>query len=409
MIRSHRGVTIPTHNAPRPFLRAMTGLVLLLALALPAAAQEEPPRFLLERIVVEGLRRAGSDRLVVAESLLREGSAYSEDDLRQAVFRIKRLPFILDAEFALRKGSERGRYELVIGVEEVKPYFLQLSTDVDLRENRFDRFEDRVTDTGIVGLRYFVNPHDLAYAAWNPDGLVNLGYTRFNLFGRGGYASLQSSFRQSDSDVDVSLVVAVPLVGNHALRSTSSWNETDFSHGWQQGVEWLYNTTDDPLLPTEGVEASARVAYGDGRLEFRESSTGPTETQRRRADELSLNGRKVWAWTSRQSVSVGGNAFLSRNREDHAQHGLPAGTLRKFYGAGVDVGYAWSVWRTQGIGVRRDLRLEVGTSYIDERADPAFIVDRSRAWGANLGIVFRNAWSLIRLTFHYFRQVGDGH
>src|SRR6185436_3476667 len=200
-------------------------------------------------------------------------------------------------------------------------------------EHRFrGSFTDRISDTGIVGLRYFVNPHDLAYAAWNPDGLVNLGYTRFNLFGRGGYASLQSSFQPSTSDVDVSLVVALPLVGNHAVRSTTSWNENDFSRGWQQGVEWLYNTTDDPLLPTEGVEASARVAYGDGRLEIRDLSTGTPKTQRRRSDEVSLVGRKVWAWTSRQSVSVGANAFLSRNREDRPQPGLPAGTQRKFYG-----------------------------------------------------------------------------
>src|SRR6185436_8698122 len=106
-------------------------------------------------------------------------------------------------------------------------------------EHRFrGSFTDRISDTGIVGLRYFVNSHDLAFAAWNPDGLVNLGYTRFNLFGHGGYASLQTTFQPSESGFDLSLVAAVPVVGNHAVRSTTSWSESDFSRGWQQGFEW---------------------------------------------------------------------------------------------------------------------------------------------------------------------------
>jgi hypothetical protein len=52
--------------------------------------------------------------------------------------------------------------------------------------------------------------------------------------------------------------------------------------------------------------------------------------------------------------------------------------------------------------------MEVGAAYSDQRSDPTFFVDRSRSWGANLGVVFRNAWSLIRLTFHYTKRLGDG-
>jgi len=62
-----------------------------------------------------------SPQIVIAESLLREGAEYSEDDLRAASARLRRLPFLLSADFALEKGSERGRYLLAISVVAVAP------------------------------------------------------------------------------------------------------------------------------------------------------------------------------------------------------------------------------------------------------------------------------------------------
>lgn len=412
MIRSGRGAPIPTPSLRRPTPRALLALALSLLAALAAApgrAQEEPPRFLLERIAVEGMRRAGADRLVVAESQLREGSSYSEDDLRQAVYRIKRLPFILDAEFALRKGSERGRYELVIGVEEVKPIFFQFTADFELSERpqSIGSFRDRLVDNGLVGGRYFVNSHDLVFAAWNPDGFVNLGYTRFNLFGRGGYASLQASGESDGTYRSVALTAAVPVSGNHAVRATTSWFGSDFSTAWGQSLEWLYTSTDDPLLPSSGVEGAVRASYDTGEVKqvFREDGTVGTLGER--AVGLSASVRKHWPLSLRQSASLGAGSSYSRNRADQAGFGGPAGAERKSYGSGVDVGYAVSLMRTQGFGPRRDLRLEVGASYSDQRFDSVFFLDRSRAWGANLGVVFRNAWSLIRLSFRYSRLIGD--
>lgn len=410
MIRSAGGAPIPTPILSRLRARALVGLALGLAMAAPAIAQEEPPRFMLERIAVEGLRRAGADRLVVAESLLREGSSYSEDDLRLAVYRIKRLPFILDADFTLRKGSERGRYELLIGVEEVKPYFLQYFADYELSERPggLASFRDRLSDSGIVGARYFVNSHDLAFAAWNPDGFVNLGYTRFNLFGRGGYASLQASVHSGGSDRNLSLTAAVPIAGNHAVRSTTSWFESDFSSSWGQGLEWLYTTTDDPLLPSEGVESSVSANYNSGRLKRILRDDGTVGPLGERGVGMSAGGRRHWPLTLRQSVSLGANAFYGRHRADRENLGVPAGVEQKTYGSAVNVGYAVGLLRTRGVGPRRDLRFETGLFYSDQRFDSSFFLDRSRSWGANLGLVFRNAWSLIRLSFRYSRQIGDG-
>jgi hypothetical protein len=107
-------------------IRSFLSLALLVLAALPAAAQEEPPpetaRFLIETISVEGPKEAAAN-IVKAETLLRPGETYTETQLRLAIYRVHRLPFVLDANFALRKGSRRGAYELVISVQPARWFF----------------------------------------------------------------------------------------------------------------------------------------------------------------------------------------------------------------------------------------------------------------------------------------------
>src|SRR6476661_6584206 len=100
--------------------RRLVNAFMLMAIALPALAQEAAPgRFVIERIEVRNAQRVAT-RVIVAETTLREGSEYSEDDVRAAVERVNRLPFILSAEFALENGTAEGRRVLVINVTEMK-------------------------------------------------------------------------------------------------------------------------------------------------------------------------------------------------------------------------------------------------------------------------------------------------
>ena len=107
------------------FLRAVAILLAFLAGGLPARGDEqapEPTHFLIEKITVEGPKEAAAN-IVRAETLLRAGETYSEDQLRQAVYRVRRIPFVLDATFSLRKGSQRGAYELLIEVTPARWFF----------------------------------------------------------------------------------------------------------------------------------------------------------------------------------------------------------------------------------------------------------------------------------------------
>lgn len=196
---------------------ALFGLVLLaLIKALDARAQTgvpEIPLFTIERIEVEGVKVA-SPQTVIAESLLELGKSYTENEFKRAIYRINRLPFVIKAEFSLRKGSERGRYILVITVIEVKRFFFGVdvwgkvagprinyedysdfgvSSDLtDHRENKAIRYQ------GIAGMRVFLSPYTeatlattgLSYASTSDVTKIGVdaeaGLTFYNVFQKGG-------------------------------------------------------------------------------------------------------------------------------------------------------------------------------------------------------------------------------
>ena len=78
-------------------------------------------------VTIQGIEVRGAQRvpprIIVAETLLREGKDYSEDEVRDAVARVNRLPFVAAADYAMQNGV------LVINVTEVR----RLSFLVDAR------------------------------------------------------------------------------------------------------------------------------------------------------------------------------------------------------------------------------------------------------------------------------------
>ena len=305
-----------------------SGLFLLvvlavLGIALPAVAQTaDPPRFLLESIVVEGVQRDAVREIVAAESLLQPGREYSEQELREAVYRVKRLPFVMDAEFSLRKGGERGSYQLVITVEETRLLFY--SVDVFgsyFRDDPFRQHEHASWDAGATaGGRWFVGSQGMVFGSvQGVDGAgataAQAGYTRYNLFGRGGFASLVLGTDVGDNDdrLDVhqgSFTLGVPIVGNHSLRADVDWTRSDenflgtrFRNDQKSvGLSWIYDTTDDPLFPTSGTRLS-----GGGNISRLEQEVSDRLFRSELSQDsyvVDFGGSRYWALTHRQSISA---------------------------------------------------------------------------------------------------------
>ncbi len=272
-------------------------------------AFDSPARFWIESIAVEGIRQASAN-VIVSESLLQQGRRYSESELREAVFRVNRLPFVVTADFSLAKGSERGKHRLLIHVEEAQNFFF----GSDLTYKSFSgslaeagTFENDVRDSLTAGVRAFAG-QGVFFAALEDGEDLQVGYTRYRLLDRPillrlAYEREQCcSQRLLDPSLDpglatwtttgdsdrLELTVGIPLGGNHSLRFDASHVETDSASrrllgGRSSGVDlfgsndstsgvgindlqqrelelaWVYDTTDDPIFPSRGDAVTTSI------------------------------------------------------------------------------------------------------------------------------------------------------
>jgi hypothetical protein len=406
--------------------------------AAPLAAQDAvPPRFFIERIEVREARRVSKD-VVIAESRLREGQEYAEADLRDASARLSRLPFLLSAEFSLEKGSERGRFVLVVTINETKPFFFAL----DLRQfftsdNQVEpQYDDRIgasDNFATVGYRWFVgrrgalhtaivtSDYDHRFARDYAAAVV--GYTQYDLFGTRAFATLNLKhvIAEGGSGISPQLVIGVPLSANQTL--TLELDETRFGADTDEvlgkvfdtqrgqrivGATWSYNTTNRPFLPTRGTLLSVRprLSWSDTATYVFVAAPNPdspvpsfsvhAETIHSEAREVSVNAARYWELSERSSVSAGANGSFTDFRVDSDFLGL---TVDHELRGGVTAGYSYSFWdaeRSKNGDSRLEVNARVGNrsfSYTDfYRAEQRQL---SASW------VRRSSWGSLRLGAGY--------
>lgn len=412
-------------------------ITLAVLLSTAAIAQDAvPPRFFIERIEVREARRVSKD-VVIAESRLREGQEYSEADLRDASARLGRLPFLLSAEFSLEKGSERGRYVLVVTINETKPFFFGLDGRTFLtRDNNVEpEYNDRIGSDdhfATVGFRWFVGRRGALHTAlvtsdYNHNfardyAAIVVGYTQYDLFGTRAFATLNLKHLIIDggSEITPQLVVGVPLSPNQTL--TLEVDETRFGPDTREvlgqvfdtqngqrvvGATWSYNTTNRPFLPTRGtlLTVRPRLSWSDSAT-YRYVQPNPEEpipaipfhadTVHSEAREITVNAARYWELSERSSVSGGLDASLTHFRFDSDLLGL---TIDHELRGGVAAGYSYSFWDAER-SKNGDSRLEVNArlgnrsfSYADfYRAEQRQL---SASW------VRRSSWGTLRLGLGY--------
>ena len=387
----------------------------LVAWATGAAAQSgaalrlEEGRFFLEKITTEGVTTFAPG-IVIAESLLETGRVYTEGELRDAAHRIKRLPLVLDVEFSLKKGSERDLYELVIRVRETRRWFwgfdLNLagwSEPVSVSGVETTNFTE--SSLALVGRRFAAGRYGVVYAALGgADGTMQVGYTRHDLFARGGFGSLSLAGSDCASDngqpsspsdvgdagcqtelvglgldptysnwsttagtVRLRLTLGYPLGGNRSLRLKGSYRATEsglrrlaldtdpgrlalFSDRYDVALNlsWVSNSVDDPVFPTRGtlLEAGLDVQTLEADLFQYDLSGSPLAVAgASRSHQLAALATASWHWPvgEQGSFSLGGEALIGRSRIRN----LPGYDL-ELLDADVTV---WSASATAGYGL----------------------------------------------------------
>ena len=371
-------------------------LVLLPGARSAAQTTASDPTFFIETISVEEAERFAT--IIVAESLLEEGREYSERQLREAIYRIIRLPLVLDAEFSLRKGSERGRYELVITAEEAKRWFLGL----DARTKIWSRpisvaglttSSTSETSTAVIGRRFAIGRYGVAFVALGGvDGSINFGYNRHNLLDRGILLSLSYAYAGCNDDhvepnqegdegcrteifglgLDPTLStwsnigashrfrasIAVPVRDNLSLRFATSLRRTegglrrsafDFDGArfdsfrdreeLELSASWAFDAIDDPQFPTTGRRWDAGLTFRSVTADLVAldlAAPGSAAAFEMQSREYGLRGEASRYYPLTEQTSLWGrvDAFLGRSKFDD----VPIADLQSINGSA-------SVWR----------------------------------------------------------------
>jgi hypothetical protein len=429
----------------------------------PALAQGAPeiqaPRFLIQTLTVEGTRREASRGILIEESLLKPGQTYSERELREAIYRVRRLPFVFSADFSLRKGSERGTYELVVTVQETTRFFFgrevtHLLIDDDSASYALGYTPEQLLkpeNKGLAGLRLFVGSRGVAFAALSVDNGLQAGYTRYGLFGTRAVATVGASRNYCcprevfplglDPDVTTmttresnryTAAVAMPLAGNHSVRTRLTWSEgepstrrsflrgpgfdrdfnldSNFSR-LQLDLKWVYDNTDDPLFPSDGVTVSAGLELSD--LELTDQGRelfGPDGLPDSRAHLLAVavSGQKTWPLTQKQAASASLRTAVGRSNlrevlvgdelvnEDVTALEVTAGLRHSLS--------LWGFERARRLG---ELRLETTADYGYEALSPQIGAGSVGRFQLGTSLAFRNRWGLFRFGLSYLDFIGD--
>ncbi len=444
-------------------LRGLAGAtvlaVTLAALPSPAAAQDELPRFFIETIAVKGAKRA-SPETIVAVSLLEPGQSVSEVELREAVYRIVRLPFILAADLALRRGSVRGKFELAVTVEETRRFFF----GGDLTYTRygqplalegFSARRDSLSTSHLAGARFFIGQNGVLFAALSEgEAGFQVGYNHYNLFNRRlffslGYTATRtcctvsvsplgldptvSSWGRGDRSNRLGLTLGSPLRGNQSLRFTASFDEAETGHrqDFLQAEEdqvfffdhrdfsdrdlrlaWIYDSTDDPALPRVGMALTAAVGYRALDAEMTRTdyldvgpNIQPLPEMHTRLLRLSFHGDRWWPLTDRQSLAAGMRIAVGRSQVRNAA--FRDGFLRRedldVREGSITVRHALRL--LDGPRVRRwgELRWEQIVEYGYEATSPDLDLADNAIASLRISsvLVFRNAWGVFRLGVSY--------
>ena len=408
-------------------------VALLLCASLPARAEEQA-RFFIETIDVRGAHRVSRD-VIVAESRLRAGATYSELDLREGAARVARAPYLLSADLALEKGSERGRYILVITVNETKPLFYRLDLvpiiPTRVLANAGVNTVALAADNDIaIGVRFFVGRRGELHAGFEAAadnrsyttdyGSFVAGFTQYDILGTRAFVTINAkkphdiSHRQSG--VVPQLVAGVPLSINQTITLEYDPTEVKADDDGRSAVvsqriatiRWSFNTTNHPLLPTLGTYLTVApiIVWHDANGVDRPygKPEAPYITHDRSVG-VEASANRWWEFSHRNSIGAGAAGGYSDLELRGFREALGLnGTLHSSSRFGtLSLSAAHSFWPPERVAKQGDSRIQIDARLATrtETRGPRLNFGNGNVRQLSGSWIRRTSWGLVRLGAGY--------
>lgn len=410
-------------------MRSLALSVCLLLSAVSAFGQET--RYRLERVIVEG-SNIDVD-IIRGETRLVEEQSYTEEDFRQAVYRVRRLPFVTDAVYRIEPGVTGGGTTLVIRILDETPIFYGLNVGT----SRLGDGDTETTGDALLGGRWLLDNLGVLEGgiqkSEGEDGfLVGLGYRAYNIYGTGGFASLTIAqrFQAAPRRYDPAAVLELgyPLTQTQTVKLVASRVKSRLPRDFDvEGddddddedddsdeddnvtlterdrfefaeLRWWYETIDDPIFTTRGLQVSAgprwsTLEHVTETYDFGDEEVVAAETSSS-ALGFGLDASGFRPFTRRNSVFLDLGADYSRTDED---------TDLEFLNGAARVGVTHD-FLSYADNVLRPFRarIEIGAGYRGSSFRPATgdEVRDTRPFG-EAAFVMRHRWGTVRLSAFY--------
>lgn len=355
--------------------------VLLLIAATSLAQSPAQSSVVVERVDIHAMR--SRPETLIAEMRLPKRPSYSVEEIEQAVYRLRRLPWVVDATYTLEPGSAPGAQVLRVIVVDELPVHAILDVQAVAQRGGY------VTSLTQIGWRFFPTRNGVAEltsgsvsrSGGGSGGGPHLGdlsaqYTAYGLFGTSAYAGIGVSghYQPEDRLISPILFFGVPLTQTQTIRGAYSRGGDKSQSDAIATLQWLVEKTDDPYFGRQGFSIAAgpqweqtRFVADFGKLHLDDRQSGPG---------FVVRGETYWPLAEHGAYWARGNVTVTN--ETPTNNGVKGNKAQLQLGD-VLGGVAWNFdeWRTTGRWFDR-WRPEVGAGYHRERQkESSFVEDRS--------------------------------
>ena len=381
--------------------RTILATVMLLIAATTFAQSPPQSPVVVERIDIHAMRTRAD--ILISEMRLPKGRSYSIDEIEQAIYRLRRLPFVVDATYTLEPGIAPDARVLSVNVVDETPFHVALDLfGVAQRGGYVETFSQAgwrsyPSHNGVLDLNAGGAGHFSGGGSGSPNfSDLNAQYTTYGLFGTSAYAGIGISthYQSENRLVSPVLLFGIPLTQTQTIRGTYSRSGKKNNSDGIATLQWLIEKTDDPYLARTGFSIAAgpqweklHIVNDFGKLHFDDQlrSTGFT-----------VRGEKYWPFA--EHGAYWGRANASYLHETVTSNGIKGNATQVQLGDVLGgAGWNFDRWRTTGDYFDR-VRLELGAGYHrDWQKQSSFVQDRS---GAELyfSVALRARGGIFRLS-----------
>jgi len=376
-------------------------LLFIFVLAFTSVVVTAQTSFVIERVdVIPGVRIRPA--IVRAESRLKPGHSYTTGQLDQALYRIRRLPFVTDADYTLSEGSAPSSRVITFNVTDEQALNHNVSVDVIAIHNH-----GGVSSVDTLAYSKFAGPagrFDVAVGGSiaGPSGSfqgLNLRYSAYGLFGTGAYAIASISSR---AGLNPSLIVGVPVGLTSTIRGSYQKSAKNSDSSSFSSIYWVSDRTDDLYFPRQGMLVSVGPEWSKQRF-INDFNVG-TRFYFHSDDTITRNGFAAVATPFRplpHHFALWGRATASRIDESGLHNGVKTPTVKETNGE-LLIGLAKN-WGDGSDDVDRTrFRLEGGVGYrIQDRRSSLGFTRKDNGTEVDVGTSYRTRWGIIHFSLAY--------